>query len=123
MMCWSRWTCAALLALTLLTATARAHHYRTIVVTPPAPVVVTPVPVATYYTPAVSYYTPAPVVSYYTPAVTQSYYYTPAVVAPTVTSYRYGLFGKRQLDVVNYGAPAVVPVRSYYYTPGVILYP
>lgn len=138
MLHWSRWTCAALLALTLLSATARADHYRTIVVAPP-PVIVAPAPVVRYYTPApeVRYYTPAPEVRYYNPepAVTYDYaptvvrsYYPATVVAPSVASYRYGVFGLRRLDVVNYGGAAVlpapvVPVRSYYYTPRVIVYP
>jgi hypothetical protein len=114
--------CVALLALALGPLAAQAQ----IVVSDP--VVLTPAPVVTtYYTPAVvtSYYPTVPVVrAYYTAPVVTTYYAAPVYVAPTVTTYRYGLFGHRRVDVVNYGAPAyVVPRRSYYYSPAVVVYP
>jgi hypothetical protein len=79
----------------------------------------TPAPVVTtYYRTPVSYYQPAPVVTYYqqpapvvsyysAPAPVVSYYSAPAPIvypAPVgVTTYRYGLFGRRSATVVNYG--------------------
>ena len=54
------------------------------------------------------------------PAV--SYYAAPSYYAPTtVSTYHYGLFGRRSVTTVGYGAPAYVapaPVfRSYYSAP------
>jgi hypothetical protein len=82
-----------------------------------------PAPVVSYYAaPAVSYYAaPAPVVSYYAPptvsyyaapAPVVSYYAAPApVVAPAAytTTYRYGLFGRRQVSYTSY-----YPSVAYY---------
>lgn len=99
-----------------------------------ADVLVAPAPVVSYYSapPVVSYYTPAPTVSYYTPSVSYyapsvSYYAPSAYYAPTtVSTYRYGLFGRHSVTNVTYGAPSyyapayVAPapvVRSYYVAP------
>lgn len=71
---------------------------------PPAPVVsyyAGPAPVVSYHAPVVSYYAPAPVVSYYAPAPVVSYYAAPAPVS--VTTYRYGLLGRRAVTTVSYG--------------------
>jgi hypothetical protein len=115
-----RWMGVTALALAaLVPAAARADYYVT-----PAPVVsYYSAPAVSYYTPApvVSYYTPAPVVSYYTPAV--SYYAAPTYYAPTtVSTYRYGLFGRHSVTTVGYGVPSYVapaPVYrpSYYAAP------
>lgn len=66
-----------------------------------------PPPAVSYYAPApqVSYYY-APAVSYYPPAV--SYYYAPPVYyAPpsTVTTTRYGLFGRPWVSTTRYYSP------------------
>jgi hypothetical protein len=75
-----------------------------------------------------------PVVSYYAPPVPAVTYY-PAPVPATVTTYRYGLLGRRVATTVTYGtpapvvaapvvvAPAPVTVRSYYYAPPVVVAP
>jgi hypothetical protein len=98
-----RWICLGLL-LAPLAAGVQAQ----------VPVVVAPAPVVTCYSPPPVVVTPAPVVTtYHAPAVVQ----TPV----TVTRYRYGVLGLRKLDVVNYGAPVVTPVRSYYYPPAVVV--
>ena len=82
----------------------------------PAPAVTCYTPTVTYAAPApatVSYYAPpvttyyaAPTVSYYA-APTVSYYAAPAVVAPagTVTTTRYGLFGRPRVTT-SYSYPA-----------------
>jgi hypothetical protein len=124
----SRWLALALVLAAPLAA--RAQTFCAPVVAPAVSYYAAPV--VSYYTPApvVSYYAPAPVVSYYAPAPTVSYY-TPAAPV-TVSTYRYGLFGRRSLTTVNYGGvPAVsyytpsvyVPRRVSYYTPSVIVYP
>jgi hypothetical protein len=65
------------------------------------PVVVAPAPrVAYYYTPAMSYYPPA--VTYYAPSVS---YYAPAT---TVTTARYGPFGRLRGTTTYYYPPAYV---------------
>lgn len=99
-------------AVTLLPAQAQAHHF----CRPYASYYYAPV--TAYYAPPVySYYAP-PVTSYYAPpAYSYSYYapayYPPAVVTPGVSVgvYRYGFFGPRLYS------------RSYYYTPGYVIYP
>jgi hypothetical protein len=87
--------------------------------------------------PAMSYYAaPAPVVSYYaTPAPVVSYYAAPGTVysaAPvSVSTYRYGIFGRRSLTTVYYGAPAPMVTApappgvaaSYYYSPAPVVQP
>ena len=105
------WLALAAVALAPLPASAQA--------------VLCPAPITT-----VSYYAPAPVVS--VPVTT---YYAPAPVAApvTVSTYRYGLFGRRSVTTVSYGAPApvttyyapaVVPVRRVnYYRAPVYVYP
>lgn len=65
-------------------------------------------PAVSYYEPTVSYYQPAPVVTYYQPAPVVSYYQPAPVVYSSpgpvaVTTYRYGLLGRRSATVVNYG--------------------
>ena len=93
------WLALAAVALAPLPASAQA--------------VLCPVPITT-----VSYYAPAPAVTYYAPApvvaVPVTTYYAPAPVAApvTVSTYRYGLFGRRSVTTVSYGAPA--PVTTYY---------
>ena len=100
------WLALALLAVAPLLASAQVVCYAPPVAYAPAPVVsyYAPPAVAYYAPPAVSYYAPAPAVSYYAPAPVVSYY-APAPV--TVSTYRYGLFGRRSTTVVNYGAGAV----------------
>ena len=120
----SRWFAVALLAFVPLSARAQIYC---------PPVVVTPVATVSYYAPAptVAYYAPAPVVAYSPPVVTA--YAAPVVTAyaapapVSVSTYRYGLFGRRSVTTVNYGAPVVgyaapvfTPRRVTYYTPGVI---
>jgi hypothetical protein len=118
----SRWFAVALLAFVPLSACAQTYC---------PPVVVAPVATVSYYTPAVAYYAPAPVVAYSAPVVTA--YATPVVTAyaapapVSVSTYRYGLFGRRSVTTVNYGAPVVgyaapvfTPRRVTYYTPAVI---
>ena len=73
---------------------------QSVVVYPP-PVTYYPPPVVSYYSPPVVY-TPAPQVSYYAPAV--SYYAPPA----TVTTTRYGLFGKPRVTTTYYYPPVYV---------------
>jgi hypothetical protein len=99
----------AVLGLVLLGAGRVAAQ--TVVVSPPA-VSYYSAPAVTYYSPpAVSYYsppvvyTPAPAVSYsygsvsyYTPAPVVSYYSAPA----TVTTTRYGLFGRPRVSTTYY---------------------
>jgi hypothetical protein len=86
-----------------------------------------PAPVVTYAAPApvVTYAAPAPVVTYAAPAPVVTY----AAPAPvSVSTYRYGLFGRRSVTTVNYGAPFVTyaspvvvrPRRAYYYAPAYI---
>jgi hypothetical protein len=113
------WLALALLAAAPLLANAQVVCYTA----PPAPVVsyyappvayTAPAPVVAYSAPAVSYYArpvvaaytaPAPVVAYAAPAPVVSY--APAVAPVTVSTYRYGLFGRRSTTVVNYGPAAV----------------
>ena len=64
------------------------------------PVIYTPAPQVSYYTPQVSYV--APSVSYYAPAV--SYYAPPT----TVTTTRYGLFGRPRVTTSYYYPPVYV---------------
>jgi len=104
---------------------------------PPAPVIISPVttsyyvppapvtysapvttyyspPVTTYYSPPVTTYYAAPVTTYYAPAVT-SYYAQPVVVdspGVAVSSYRYGLLGRR-VYTSSYYAPIPVVVPAY----------
>ncbi len=123
-------------ALALLApSAAEAHGFgRPVVAAYPAVSYYTPA--VSYYAPAVSYYAPAvsyyaPPVSYYAPAVSYyppvTSYYAPAAPV-TVSTYRYGLFGRRSLTTVNYGVPAVsyyappvvVPRRAAFYSPVVI---
>ena len=120
----SRWFAVALLAFVPLSAHAQTYC---------PPVVVAPVATVSYYTPVptVAYSAPAPVVAYSPPVVTA--YAAPVVTAyaapapVSVSTYRYGLFGRRSVTTVNYGAPAVsyaapvfTPRRVSYYTPAVI---
>jgi len=103
----SRWFALAAVALVPLPASAQFYC-------PPA--VVTPAPTVALYTPAtaVTYYTPATVVAYSPPVVA----YSPPVVAAapvTVSTYRYGLFGRRSVTTVGYGAPVVVAPRRVAY--------
>jgi hypothetical protein len=75
----------------------------------------------------VTYYAPVPAVSYYAPAPVVTAYYAPAPAPVTVTTYRYGLLGRRQTTIASYAAPAPVvtyyapptPVVSYYAVPSV----
>jgi hypothetical protein len=64
------------------------------------PVVYAPAPQVSYYAPPVSYY--APSVPYYAPAVS---YYAPTT---TVTTTRYGLFGKPRGTTSYYYPPVYV---------------
>lgn len=87
-------------------------------------------PTVAYYAPAptVAYYAPPPVVAYAPPTVAYAppvVAYAPPVAAPvTVSSYRYGLFGRRGVTTVTYGAPGVVVApRRAFYSPGVVYYP
>src|SRR5947209_980349 len=120
----SRWFAVALLALVPLSAHAQIYC---------PPVVVAPAATVSYYTPAptVAYYAPAPVVAYSPPVVTT--YASPVVTtyaapAPvSVSTYRYGLFGRRSVTTVNYGgpvvsyaAPVITPRRVSFYSPAVI---
>jgi len=73
---------------------------QSVVVYPP-PVTYNPPPVVSYYSPPVVY-TPAPQVSYYAPPV--SYYAPPT----TVTTTRYGLFGKPRVTTSYYYPPVYV---------------
>jgi hypothetical protein len=86
-------------------------------------------PVVSYYAPptpvlvpaaGVSYYSgPAPIVTYAVPA---PYYAAPIAVVPgpTVTTYRYGVFGLRTVTTSSYYPPPVIqPVLR----PRVVLYP
>ena len=73
---------------------------QSVVVYPP-PVTYYPPPVVSYYSPPVAY-TPAPPVSYYAPPV--SYYAPPT----TVTTTRYGLFGKPRVTTSYYYPPVYV---------------
>ncbi|MBI1918928.1 MAG: hypothetical protein HYS12_29920 [Planctomycetes bacterium] len=128
----SRWFAVALLAFAPLSAHAQTYC---------PPVVVAPVATVRYYTaaPTVTYYAPAPVVAYASPVVTAyaspvvTTYASPVVTAyaapapVSVSTYRYGLFGRRSVTTVNYGAPVVgyaapiyTPRRVTYYTPAVI---
>jgi hypothetical protein len=74
----------------------------------PPPVTYYPPPVVSYYSPPVVY-TPAPPVAYYAPPVS---YYVPAVsyYAPptTVTTTRYGWFGKPRVSTSYYYPPVYV---------------
>ncbi len=109
----SRWCAVALLAFVPLSASAQTCW---------TPVIVTPAPTVAYYAPApaVSYYAPAPVVSYAAPVTT---YYAPVVPAPvTVSTYRYGLFGRRSVTTVNYGAPVVTYASPVVVTPRRVAY-
>ena|SRR2546423_925978 len=128
----SRWFAVALLAFVPLSARAQFDC---------PPVVVAPAATVSYYTPAptVSYYAPAPVVAYSPPVVTTyaspvvTTYASPVVTAyaapapVSVSTYRYGLFGRRSVTTVNYGGPAVsyaapiiTPRRVSLYSPTVI---
>jgi hypothetical protein len=94
------------LAVAVVLAAPLAANADVVYVGAPAPVV------SYYYTPTVSYYTPSPAVSYYVPA------------GPTVSTYRYGLFGRNSVTTYSYGAPVYYSsapvVRSYYYAPPVV---
>ena len=128
----SRWFAVALLVFVPLSAHAQTYC---------PPVVVAPVATVSYYTPAptVAYYAPVPVVAY-SPRVVTTYaapvvttYAAPVVTtyaapAPvSVSTYRYGLFGRRSVTTVNYGgpvvsyaAPVITPRRVSFYSPAVI---
>jgi len=128
----SRWFAVALLAFVPLSARAQIYC---------PPVVVAPAATVSYYAPAptVSYYAPAPVVAYSPPVVTTyaspvvTTYASPVVTAyaapapVSVSTYRYGLVGRRSVTTVNYGAPVVgytapviTPRRVGFYSPTVI---
>lgn len=73
-----------------------------------------------------------PVVRYYPPpAPVVTYYAAPAPVSVSVSTYRYGLFRRRSVTIVNYAAPvpavaAPAPppaVSSYYYPPPPVVAP
>ena len=112
----SRWLALAVLACAPLTAEAQVFCPPTVTY------YATPAPVVAYAPPVVTYAAPAPVVTYASPVVT---YAAPAPVS--VSTYRYGLFGRRSVTTVNYGAPVVTyaspvvvrPRRAYYYAPAV----
>ena len=109
----------ALAAVSLVLLGAGRAAAQTVVVSPPA--------VSNYYygTPAVSYYTPPTVTYYsppvvYTPAPTVSYYYGAPVAysAPVVSYYtapasvtttRYGLFGRPRVSTTYYPPVYVRP--------------
>ena len=94
----------ALAAVSLVLLGAGRAAAQTVVVSPPA--------VSYYYygTPAVSYYSPPTVTYYsppvvYTPAPVVSYYSAPA----TVTTTRYGLFGRPRVSTTYYPPVYVRP--------------
>jgi hypothetical protein len=118
----SRWCAVALLAFVPLSASAQTVW---------TPVIVTSAPSVAYYTPAptVSYFAPAPVVSYSVPVTTYyapvpvTTFYAPVVPAPvSVSTYRYGLFGRRSVTTVNYGAPVVTYSSPVVFTPRRVTY-
>lgn len=98
--------CAVLLAVPVLLAIAQPASAQMML-----PPLYNP-PTGYYYAPRVSYYYTPPVVSYYEPTTTYysepavSYYAAPVTTyytpAPVVTTYRYGLLGRRVIS------------RSYY---------
>jgi hypothetical protein len=114
-----RWLALAVLVSAPVTASAQ------VICAPTVTYYAAPAPVVAYAPPVVTYAAPAPVVAYAAPAPVVTYA-APAPVA--VSTYRYGLFGRRSVTTVTYGAPAVAyaspvvvaPRRAYYYAPAVI---
>lgn len=110
-----RWLALAVIVCAPLTARAQVYCPPPVVAYAPPVVAYAPPPVVAYAPPVVAYAPSAPVVAYAAPAPV------------SVSTYRYGLFGRRSVTTVNYGAPAVAyappvivrPRRAYYYTPGV----
>ena len=116
----SRWLALAALACAPLTAEAQ------VVLCPPTVTYyAAPAPVVSYAPPVVTYAAPAPFVTYAAPAPVVTY---AAPVPVSVSTYRRGLFGRRSVTTVNYGAPVVTyaspvvvrPRRAYYYAPGIV---
>ena len=110
-----RWLALAVIVCAPLTARAQVYCPQPVVAYAPPVVAYAPPPVVAYAPPVVAYAPPAPVVTYAAPAPV------------SVSTYRYGLFGRRSVTTVTYGAAgrrirgagSGAAAGAYYYTPRV----